>query len=331
MKIDIVYGGSFGDEAKKKVCKWLLGKNNYTHSCRANGGPNAGGTLYHNGQKYILNHLPSGIFHGIVSLMCSGCVIYPKRFLEEIENLERNGINTTNLIKISSNAHIITDKHIEEDIKTDKIGSTRKGIMPVYRDKYARCGIRAENCSELKEFICDQYEELMREENYILTEGVQGMLLDIDHSPNYPYITSCPTSPAYLVHSMGLPMQKVDRVYCVTKCYDTYVGTMKDFQPKGEIFQQLAKVGKETGCVSGRTRFTNYLNLPQLIKSVKMNGATDVIMNKMDVLREIGEWKVLVRNNAALYLATEENFKKFIRDSLPREVNVMFSDKPEEV
>ena len=117
MIVDIVIGLSYGDEGKGKVTHHLLKAGKYTHCLRFNGGCNAGHTIYHKGEKFITHHIPAGVFYGIKSIIGPGCVINPKQFFKELEELKRRGINTTGLVYIAKNTHVITDLHLEEDEK----------------------------------------------------------------------------------------------------------------------------------------------------------------------------------------------------------------------
>jgi adenylosuccinate synthase len=334
MKVDMIVGLSYGDEAKKKCANFLLKKKNYTHSCRASGGPNCGGTVYHNGKKFVLHHLPAGVFHNIPSILGSGCLVHPKTFLNEIENLEKYDINAHKYVKISSNAHIITEKHIGEDIVGDKIGSTKTGIMPAYRDKYARCGKRAKDCPELKEFICDQYKELFEnEKNNILIEGAQGMWLCPDHG-FYPYVTSSPPTVSYALHSLGLPPQSIHNVYGVAKAYETYVGA-KRFQPDDGIFAIIQKRADEFGATTGRPRQVNWMNVDLLRRAASINGITHLIINKMDILVDVDKWVIRYDDGSTYDLRTEENFKNYFMSTFQsinnKKVNIQFSYSPKEI
>jgi len=78
------------------------------------------------------------------------CVIDIDKLEDEIIMLEGAGVeNVRRNLKISFNAHIIFDKHIQDDIANDMSGSTHCGIRPVYRDKYDRCGTRAEKFDDI--------------------------------------------------------------------------------------------------------------------------------------------------------------------------------------
>jgi len=328
MKADIVIGAQYGDEAKGKIAHHLCKTGGYTHVIRFNGGCNAGHTIYHGGKKFITHHIPCGVFYGIPSIIGPGCVIDPERFFNEIEELESAGIAAETLVSIARNAHVITNSHREEDEKDEKIGTTKRGNGPAYRDKYARKGVRAETLPQFEDYLVDIYEELHSSPNAkILLEGAQGFGLDIDHG-DYPYVTSshCTSASALL---SGIPPQSVDKVWGVAKIYETYVGAKK-FESDEEIFKIIRNIGKEYGATTGRPRQCNWLNWDFLEKSVKMNGVTDLVLNKMDVLRQINKWS-LIHNDKKITFDTEAKMKKWIvqkANLLPTVSNVYFSGDP---
>jgi adenylosuccinate synthase len=334
MIADIIVGLSFGDEGKGKVTHHLLKNGDYTHCIRFNGGCNAGHTIYHEGVKFITHHIPAGVFFGVRSIIGNGCVVNIDQFNREIQMLHEGGINTDGLIFIANNAHIITDAHLEEDGKDTTIGTTKRGNGPAYRDKYDRRGTLASKALVGTPYLIDMYRELHEtdEEVAILCEGAQGFGLDIDWG-DYPFVTSshCTTAGALL---NGIPPQAVRKVYGITKAYDTYVGA-KNFHGEGRVFDLLQSLGKEFGATTGRPRQCNWLNVRDLKKAVDINGVTDVIINKVDILREVGEWNLRSSDNNAimLKLGSEVAWKQYIRRLLNdnTNINVVFSESPERI
>lgn len=334
MLADIVVGLSFGDEGKGKVTHHLLKNGDYTHCIRFNGGCNAGHTIYHEGVKFVTHHIPAGVFFGVRSIIGNGCVVNIDQFNREIQMLHEGGVNTDGLIFIANNAHIITDAHLEEDGKDTTIGTTKRGNGPAYRDKYDRQGTLASKALVGTPYLIDMYRELHEtdEDVVILCEGAQGFGLDIDWG-DYPYVTSshCTTAGALL---NGIPPQAVRKVYGITKAYDTYVGA-KNFHGEGRVFDLLQSLGKEFGATTGRPRQCNWLNVRDLKKAVDINGVTDVIINKVDILREVGEWNLRSSDNNAimLKLGSEVAWKQYIRRLLNdnTNINVVFSESPERI
>lgn len=277
-----------GDTGKGKVAHALVKDGKYTHVIRYNGGGNAGHTIYHNDKKIVTHFIPIGVVHGVKSIIGPGCVVNPSKLFEEIEGLESMGFDVKSNLFIDKRVHVITKENVDEDSKDSTIGTTKTGNGPTYRNKYNRSGLRAENCEELKCMLIDIYEELhnLDTHNRILFEGAQGFELDVDWG-DYPYVTSshCTVGSAVL---NGVPPQYIKRIYGIAKAYRTYVG-LKQFENPSETFDKIREIGNEYGSTTGRKRQVDWLNITDLIKSININGVTDVIINKLDVLQEVGE------------------------------------------
>ena len=332
MLTDVVIGLQHGDEAKGKVTHHLCKSGEYTHVLRYNGGCNAGHTIYHEGRKFVTHHIPAGVFYGIKSIIGSGCVLNKAQFFKEIDELEEGGINTKGLIFIAENTHIITDIHRQEDSKDTKLGTTKQGNGPAYRDKYDRKGIRAMDDPDLKEYTINLYEEFHEnEEVKILCEGAQGVELDIDWG-DYPYVTSshCTTAGALL---NAIPPNWVRNVWGVGKIYETYVGAKK-FEPEQPVFSRMRDLGEEYGATTGRPRQCNWLDVTRLIRAIKVNGVTHVVLNKMDILRQLDAWKILL-GGEVINLGNEVQAKLVITRALelgvPHDIKVFFSDKKDAI
>jgi len=327
MIADVVVGLQYGDEGKGKVSHQLARNGNYTHVLRFNGGCNAGHTIYHEGEKFVTHHIPCGVFYGIPSIIGPGCVINVDKLYKEIEELERRDINVSDYLMIAENAHVITDFHIAEDSKEEKIGTTKTGNGPAYRDKYARKGVLAKEVPELDEFIVDVFEELHCEPDVeVLCEGAQGFGLDVDWG-DYPYVTSSHCTVAGVVAS-GIPYSSIRDVWGVAKVYETYVGA-KNFSEEEEVLEEIREIGKEYGATTGRPRQVNWLDVQLLIRSVYINGATKVVFNKADILEEIGVWRV--RDNESLYeFESSEDLEHWLSSHIPNS-HVIFSRSPSEI
>lgn len=319
MKADVVVDLAYGDCGKGKVTYNLLKEKRYTHCVRFNGGNNCGHTIIHNDKKIITHSIPAGVFFGVRSIIGPGCVLNVKSFIEELNYLEDNGVysKSSDLIKIADNVHIITDSHLEEELKESRIGTTKKGIGPAYRDKYARVGIRASEVEELAPFLTDFYDEIFWRESEpeILFEAGQGFYLDPNFG-DYPYVTSshCTVAGALL---NGVPHTAIRDVYGVAKVYDTYVGAKK-FQPDDDsTLCTIGEVGKEFGATTGRQRQCNYLNLIALEKAVRINAVNNLIFNKTDILKQLNVWKILDKQSNELKiidLKSERIFKEYIME-----------------
>jgi adenylosuccinate synthase len=331
MKADVIVDLQYGDCGKGKVAHHLARTRNYTHVLRYNGGCNAGHTIYHNGKKFITHHVPCGVFFGIKSIIGSGCVVNPQQLLKEIRELEEGGVDTKGLIFVAKNAHVITQDHLDEESAEKKIGTTKRGNGPAYRDKYARTGIRAKDCAELEPFLIDLLPELNQPENYVLCEGAQGFGLDIDWG-DYPFVTSshCTTAGALL---NGIPPKALNEVWGVMKCYETYVGAKK-FELNNPVFSKIRTIGKEYGATTGRPRQVSWTDMNLVSNAILVNGVTHVVVNKMDVLDEVGTWNVFDQDGQVNILNDQEGFQNyflnFLKDEFPTEgINTHFSSSPE--
>ena len=119
--------------------------------------------------------------------------------------------------------------------------------------------------------------------------------------------------------------------------YDTRSGEDPAFPPsllEEPSLKSLADVGKEYGVTTGRRRKVNWLNLNMLIDAAKLSGSTNVIINKCDVVREVGVHKLLY-NNEELTFPTIEGMMSFVKDELHSHCfflnNISFSHSPYEV
>jgi adenylosuccinate synthase len=137
-----VVGLQWGDEAKGKIVD-LLG-DNFDIVVRYNGGANAGHTVVVNGKAFKLSLLPTGVIRpNVKSVIGNGVVVYPPRFLEEVDSLAKGGIDVSGALVLSDHAHVIFPYHMEEERLLEsgtegKIGTTGRGIGPCYQDKVGR-------------------------------------------------------------------------------------------------------------------------------------------------------------------------------------------------
>jgi adenylosuccinate synthase len=126
----------------------------------------------------------------------------------------------------------------------------------------------------------------------ILCEGAQGSLLDVDFG-TYPFVTSSNTTAAGACTGLGIAPNKIKEVYGIFKAYTTRVGSgpfpTEDFGEAGDI---MAKVGNEFGSVTGRKRRCGWLDLVALKYAIQINGVTQLMMMKGDVLSGFKTLKV---------------------------------------
>lgn len=145
--IDVILGLQWGDEGKGKIVDYFAP--NYDIIARFQGGPNAGHTLYVNGEKIVLHQIPSGVFHPhTANLIGSGVVLDAVTLKKECEAVAKFGADVRKNMFISKRTHLILPTHRALDKASElqkgdgKIGSTLKGIGPAYMDKTGRNGLR---------------------------------------------------------------------------------------------------------------------------------------------------------------------------------------------
>lgn len=125
---------------------------------------------------------------------------------------------------------------------------------------------------------------LLAEGKSVLAEGAQGTMLDIDHG-TYPFVSSSSTTTGGVCTGLGVGPNKIDQVYGIFKAYSTRVGAgpfpVELFDETGD---RLREIGHEYGAVTGRNRRCGWVDLVALRYAIMINGVTQLIMMKSDVL-----------------------------------------------
>jgi adenylosuccinate synthase len=183
MPVIAVIGAQWGDEGKGKVVDLLAQEASVV--ARFSGGDNAGHTIVNPFGKFALRLVPSGIFYPeAICIIGNGVVINPAVLIEEMNLLNQRGVATDNLV-ISDRANLIMPYHIlldglEEGWRGGKaIGTTRKGIGPVFADKIARYGIRTGDLLD-KEALLERLRAVLDYKNAILTKIYEVSPLSLD-------------------------------------------------------------------------------------------------------------------------------------------------------
>jgi adenylosuccinate synthase len=168
----ILVGAQWGDEGKGKIIDVLTARTDIV--VRSQGGNNAGHTVIHQGVKYILHLIPSGILRrGKTCVIGNGVVIDPIALVAEIDGLRKVGVKIDKNLLISDCAHLVLPYHRLLDEQRElrqgraKIGTTKRGIGPAYGDKAARTGLRVSDLMQPVLFS-KKLQAKIRENNAIL-------------------------------------------------------------------------------------------------------------------------------------------------------------------
>ncbi|HEX2295431.1 MAG TPA: adenylosuccinate synthase [Actinomycetota bacterium] len=174
-------GIQWGDEGKGKVTDLLAERTDVV--VRYQGGNNAGHTIVVGGERYALHLVPTGILYPhCTPVIGPGVVVNPQVLIEEMDNLEARGVDTSRL-KLSGNAHLIMPYHLELDTVTERrlgknrLGTTKRGIGPTYADKAARIGLRVQDLLDPKIFS-EKLKVALKEKNLLLTRVYGRLPLD---------------------------------------------------------------------------------------------------------------------------------------------------------
>jgi adenylosuccinate synthase len=148
----VVVGAQWGDEGKGKLVDVLAERADLV--VRYQGGANAGHTVVIGDKQFILRQIPSGILHPRVTCVIgNGVVLEPENLFSELDHLHERGVDTAGRLFVSDRAHLVMPYHKLLDAaseKSQKLGTTGRGIGPAYEDKFGRRGIRVVDLREIE-------------------------------------------------------------------------------------------------------------------------------------------------------------------------------------
>ncbi|OOG19111.1 adenylosuccinate synthase [Sphingobacterium sp. CZ-UAM] len=157
------------------------------------------------------------------------------------------------------------------------------------------------------EHLVNQY---LKEGKRVLAEGAQGTLLDVDFG-SYPFVTSSNTTTAGACTGLGIAPNKIGKVYGIFKAYATRVGGGPfPTELHDETGEKLRQLGHEFGATTGRARRTGWIDIPALKYAIMLNGVTDLIMMKADVLDTFDK----------IYACTHYKYNGEVIDYMPYEI-----------
>lgn len=211
------------------------------------------------------------------------------------------GIGPTYADKISRQGLRLGDALSEGfQAKYNKLVETHKRMLDFYQFEYDLEAAEKEFFEALefiKKFNLVESEylinkKLAEEGTRVLAEGAQGSLLDIDFG-SYPFVTSSNTTASGVCSGLGVSPSKIAEVYGIFKAYCTRVGSGPfPTELLDETGERMRQEGREFGSTTGRPRRCGWIDLPTLKYSIMLNGVTQLVMMKVDVLNIFDEIKV---------------------------------------
>ncbi|HKX53071.1 MAG TPA: adenylosuccinate synthase [Nitrosospira sp.] len=182
----VVIGTQWGDEGKGKIVDWLTDQAQGV--VRFQGGHNAGHTLVIGGKQTVLHLIPSGILRkDVACYIGNGVVVSPQALLDEVDMLERAGIDVLDRLRISEACPLILPCHVALDNAREiarglgKIGTTGRGIGPAYEDKVARRAVRLQDLFHRDRFAA-KLGEILDYHNFVLKNYFQSAVIDFQQT-----------------------------------------------------------------------------------------------------------------------------------------------------
>jgi len=179
----------------------------------------------------------------------------------------------------------------------DKVWANHKSVLDHYGYDYSNLAALEKDFFAAIEFLKRftfveaEYElnKAIVQNKKILAEGAQGTLLDVDFG-SYPFVTSSSTIAAGACTGLGVAPRHIGEVYGIFKAYCTRVGSGPfPTELHDEVGEKIRQAGHEFGSTTGRPRRTGWLDIPALKYAVMINGTTQLLMMKADVLNDFDE------------------------------------------
>lgn len=209
------------------------------------------------------------------------------------DKVARNGLRIGDILRtdFQKKYYDLKDKHLDIALSLGPIPDCP--IDGYSLSEYDSLWLQA--TEKIKKFnIVDEYwiNECLKNDEKVLAEGAQGTMLDVDFG-TYPYVTSSSTICGGVCTGLGVPPSSIGRVFGVTKAYCTRVGAGPfPTELSNETGKKLQDLGHEFGATTGRPRRCGWLDLVQLRYACMVNGVTDLIITKADVLDVFHEIEV---------------------------------------
>ena len=280
-KLTVLVGGQYGSEGKGAIAARIA--NDYKVHVRV-GSPNAGHTIYWNGEKHVMQSIPCGWINPNADIVIGrGALLNMKQFMKELVHIMQYYPNFLSRLHVDAEAGILDEKFHEQEGGTEgemhrRIGSTGEGVGPA---RVARINRDPNNFRQFKD-VADEYglqkcimhntpkflAKIQDAGFNIMIEGTQGSGLSLLHS-HWPYCTSIDTNAAGIISEVGIAPSRVTNVLMVCRTYPI-------------------RVAGNSGPMKGE------ITWDELNKRMQDKGATDVVVPEKTTVthkvRRIAEW-----------------------------------------
>lgn len=296
-----VVGAQYGSEGKGSIVNKIADK--YQVHVRT-GGPNAGHTIWHKGNKFVMQTIPCGWVNPHSTLIIGrGGLIHIPTLRQELKFLRDYGIDLVNRLCIDAKTGILEDSHHEkeggvEGLLHQQIGSTGEGVGVARVAKIARNVMEFRNFEDaasqyydLKPYLVYNtplilsHELIMKNKN-ILLEGTQGSGLSMTHG-TWPYVTSSDTNAAQLAADTGIPPQYV-KTLLVARTFPIRVagnsGPLENEISWEQLSGELGKPVIEKTTVTKKVRRIGRWDMDTVLDSIIINKPSSIALNFIDYI-----------------------------------------------
>ncbi len=240
------------------------------------------------------------------------------------------GIGPTYMDKTGRNGLRVGDILFGFDAKYEQLKEKHLQLIRMYGFEFNMADYEAgfkEGLETILQFtLIDSEHEINRyinEGRTMLAEGAQGTMLDVDFG-TYPFVTSSNTICAGACTGMGVAPNRIGEVYGIFKAYCTRVGSGPfPTELDDQVGESIRQAGREFGATTGRPRRCGWLDLVQLKYSIMINGVTQLIMMKADVLSHFDTIKV-----ATAYEVNGVVTEEFPYEVVDAEIKPVYTELP---
>ncbi len=299
-KLTVLVGGQYGSEGKGAIAAHIA--NEYQVHVRV-GSPNAGHTIYWNGEKHVMQSIPCGWINPKAAIVIGrGALLNMKQFMKELVHIMRYYPDFMERLFVDSEAGVLDEKFHQQEGGVNgemhrRIGSTGEGVGPArvarinrdpnefrqFKDVAEEYGLSECLTHNTPEFLAYMQDS----GSNILIEGTQGSALSLLHS-YWPYCTSIDTNAAGIISEVGIAPSRVTDVLMVCRTYPIRVagnsGPMEREITWEELSRRIHKNVTEKTTVTKKTRRVAEWDPDLFAQSVLLNAPTAIALTFADYI-----------------------------------------------